>query len=208
MGLNPSEQEALAQALLAAFPSRAALDTMVTLEFGMNLDEMVYPGADMAVTVQELVRWADQTGKTAALVRGSQLWNQQSSAVSDWMGSLPRPTRRDAQTVPASSPRISGSLRQAFVDALLLIPGIDDWDFRSKLLIGIPGQASLPRGWTDTEADLETIIDQLGSLAALSSGTWPLLILADNARAIAEGTVAEIPLAKVYKRLLTFYSTK
>jgi hypothetical protein len=42
----------------------------------------------------------------------------------------------------------------------------------------------------------------------LRSGTWPLLILVDNARAYAEGADAKTQLDKVYQQLLKVYGVE
>jgi hypothetical protein len=180
---------------------------MVRYQFGEDLYRIKL-GEPLGTAVYELIMWAEAQGRTAELIRGSQQWNPQSLAMQEFVGSLSKSTRQDEQTVPASPPRLSESLRQALLDALLLIPGMDDFEFRSKLLVGIPWQASLPRGWSDVRRDLETMIDQLGSLGQLNSGAWPLVILADNAQWYAAGTEAERPLVKIYKRFLTFYKGK
>jgi hypothetical protein len=207
MELSNPEREALVDALLKTYPSRAALVETVRYQFGEDLDVIAGYG-DLKNTVFELVIWAEQQGRTAELIRASQQWNPQNSAMSEFMGSVSRATRQDAQTIPASAPKLSVPLRRALVDALLLVPGIDNFEVRSQLLIGIPWRATLTRGWSDVRADLETMVDELGSLGQLNSGAWPLLILADNARAYAEGTEAEMQLDKVYKRLLAFYEGK
>jgi hypothetical protein len=207
MGLSDLERQALVDALLETYPSRAALVETVRYQFGKDLYQ-VDLGDTLVTAVNDLISWAEAHGRTAELIRASQQWNPQSRAMSEFMGSVSRATRQDEQTIPASAPKLSVSLRRAFVDALLLVPEIDNFQVRSQLLVGIPWRATLTRGWSDVRADLETMVDELGSLGQLNSGAWPLLILADNARANAEGTEAEMQLAKVYKRLLTFYEGK
>ena len=208
MGLSSSELQGLAEALLVTFPSRSALERMVYLELDARLEEITSSSEDLRTTIFQLVMWAEERGMTAELIRAAQQWNPQNPAISKFVDSLSRSTRQDERTIPASSPKISASLRQAFVDALLLIPGIADFEIRSELLIGIPWQANLSRGLSDVRSDLETMVDQLGTLGQLKSGAWPLLILADNALAYAGDTEAEITLGRVYKRLLAFYRTK
>jgi hypothetical protein len=207
MQLTPTELETLTEALLDTFPSRSALAQMVSYQFGASLDNISGSATDPYTTVHELVWWAEKTGNTAALVLATQQWTQ-SSAMSKWMSSLPRSTRQDERTIPASSPKPTAALRRAFVESLLLIPGIEKFEIRSALLVGIPWQASLSRGLEDVRSDLETMVDQLSALGQLKSGAWPLLILADNARAYAMGSEAEVRLEKVYKKLLTFYQAK
>ncbi len=207
MQLTPPELKSLTEVLLNSFPSRSALAQMVSYQLGANLDDISSSATDPYATVYELVWWAEKTGNTAALIRATQQWTQ-SSEISKFVDSLPRSTRQDEKTIPASSPRLTAPLRRALVDSLLLIPEIENFEVRSALLIGIPWRSSLSRGLEDVRSDLETMVDQLGSLGQLKSGAWPLLILADNARAYATGTEAEVRLEKVYKRLLTFYQAK
>lgn len=207
MGLRDPERQRLADALLEAYPSRAALAQMVKYQFSADLEAIAGYGSPRE-TVFKLVIWAEKVGRIAELIRASQQWNPQSSAMKEFVGSLSRETRQDEQTVPISAPKISAPMRRAFVDALLMVPGIDAFELRSQLLIGIPWRATLTRGVMDVRSDLETMVDELGSLGQLNSGAWPLLILADNARAYAEGTEAEMQLEKVYQRLLTFYEGK
>ena len=207
MQLTPTELDALTEALLDTFPSRSALAQMVSYQFGASLDTISSSATDPYTTVHELVWWAEKTGNTAALIHATQQWTQ-SSAMSKWMNSLPRSTRQDEKTIPASSPKLTASLRLALIDSLLLIPGIAEFEIRSALLVGIPWQASLSRSLEDVRSDLETMVDQLSALGQLKSGAWPLLILADNARAYAMGSEAEMRLEKAYKRLLTFYQPK
>ena len=208
MELTGNERKALTEALLKTFPSRASLAQMVSYQLDANLDDIAGSSADPYSTVYELVWWAEKTGNTAALIRATQQISPKSAAMSEFVDSLPRETRRDAKTVPPSSPRLTASLRRALVDSLLLIPGIERFDTRSALLIGIPWQASMSRGMSDVRSDLEMMVSQLSDLGQLKSGAWPLLILADNARAYAMDTEAELPLERVYKRLLNFYRTK
>lgn len=208
MQLTGNELKALTEALLDTFPSRAALAQMVSYQFEANLDDISGSSADAYSTVYELVWWAERTGNTAALIRATQQLSPKSPAMTKFVDSLPRETRRDEKTVPATSPRLTASLQRQLVDSLLLIPGIEHFEVRSQLLIGIPWQASMSRGLQDVHSDLETMIEQLTALGQLKSGAWPLLILADNARAYAMDTEAELPLERVYKRLLTFYRTK
>lgn len=208
MQLTGDELRALTEALLDTFPSRAALAQMVSYQFDANLDVISGSSADAYSTVYELVSWAESTGNTAALIRATQQVSPKSPAMSKFVDSLPRETRRDKTMVPPSSPRLTASLRRALVESLLLIPGIESFETRSALLIGIPWQAGLSRGMGDVRSDLEMMVSQLGALGQLRSGAWPLEILADNARAYAEGSEAETRLDRVYKRLLTFYRTK
>ena len=208
MQLTGSELKALTEALLDTFPSRAALAQMVSYQLDANLDDISSGAADPYSTVYELVWWAERTGNTAALIRATQQISPKSTAMSKFVDSLPRETRRDEKTVPTSSPRLTAALRRALVDSLLLIPGIERFETRSALLIGIPWQASLSRGMSDVRSDLEMMVTQLSDLGQLRSGAWPLEILADNARAYAMDTEAELPLERVYKRLLNFYRTK
>ena len=208
MQLTPTELDALTEALLDTFPSCSALAQMVTYELGANLDNISSTATDAYSTVYELVGWAEKTGNTATLIRGTQQWSPQNPAMSKWMSSLPKSTRQDERTIPASSPKPTAALRRALVESLLLIPGIEKFEIRSALLVGIPWQASLSRRLEDVRSDLETMVDQLSALGQLKSGAWPLLILADNARAYALGSEAEVRLEKVYKRLLTFYQAK
>jgi hypothetical protein len=207
MELSKPEQQAMAEALLKAYPSKGALIEMIRYQFGKEPPQIDLTG-DLYKTVFELVEWAVNTGRTPELIRASQQWNPQSSAVQEFVGSLSRSTRQDRQTVPASPPKISVPLRNAIVDALLSIPGIEDFQVRSELLVGIPWQASMPRGWSDVRVDLMAIVDQLGSLGQLSSGTWPLMILVDNARWHVKGTEVENSLERVYKRLKAFYRAR
>lgn len=208
MRLTGNEMKALTEALLDTFPSRAALAQMVSSQLDANLDHISGGAADPHSTVYELVWWAENTGNTAALIRATQQVSPKSPAMSKFVDSLPRETRQDKKTVPPSSPRLTASLQRALVDSLLLIPGIESFETRSALLIGIPWQAGLSRGMGDVRSDLEMMVSQLGALGQLRSGAWPLEILADNARAYAEGSEAETRLDRVYKRLLTFYRTK
>lgn len=208
MQLTGNELRALTEALLDTFPSRAALAQMVSYQLDANLDVISGSSADAYSTVYELVSWAERTGNTAALIRATQQISPKSPAMSKFVDSLPRETRQDEKTVPAPSPRLTASLQRAFVDSLLLIPGIESFETRSALLIGIPWQAGLSRGMGDVRSDLEMMVSQLSALGQLRSGAWPLEILADNARAYAEGSAAEARLDRVYKRLLNFYQTK
>src|SRR5512135_326378 len=157
MGLSESEQQELVKALLKAYPSKGALVEMARYQFGTDLKRIPLEG-NLETAVFRLVGWAVDSGKTPELIRASQQWNPQSSAVQEFVGSLSRSTRQDKQTIPASPPKISRSLRQSLVDSLLLIPGIDDFQVRSELLTGIPWQVSLPRGWSDVRVDLDTIV--------------------------------------------------
>jgi len=208
MELTGNERKALTEALLKTFPSRASLAQMVSYQLDANLDDISGRSDYTYSTVYELVWWAEKTGNTAALIRATQQIVPKSAAMSEFVDSLPRETRRDAKMVPPSSPRLTASLHTALVHSLLLIPGIERFDTRSQLLIGIPWQASMSRGMGNVRLDLETMVDQLTALGQLKSGAWPLLILADNARAYAMDTEAELPLERVYKRLLNFYRTK
>ncbi len=180
---------------------------MVISQLDVNLYEIT-SGSNLAMTVYELVQWAESHGKTAELIRASLQWNPSNPALADFVSSLSFSIQQDKQTVPASSPRISAALRRALVDALQLIPGIKDFKVRSELMVGIPWRASLSPGLNDDRSDLETLVDQVDSLGKLKSGAWPLLILVDNAREFAGGSAAKAPLEKVFKRLQTFYQDK
>ena len=208
MELTGNELKALAEALLDTYPSRSALALMVNYELGANLDAISNAADDAYSTVYELVSWAERTGNTAALIRATQQLSPKSPAMSKFVDSLPRERRQGEKTIPASSPRLTASLRRALVDSLMLIPGVENFEVRSRLLIGIPGQASMARGLEDERADLETMVDQLSALGQLKSGFWALEILADKARAYAQGSEAEARLERVYKRLLAFYEAK
>lgn len=207
MGMTTSEQEKLANVLEQAIPSRSALAEMLKAQLGVDLDEISGPASE-EWTALAVVQWADKNGKIGDLIRASQWWTPQGNELQELLRPLANSARKDAQAVPSRPPKISEALRRALVDALLLIQGIDDFQVRSELLIGIPWQANLPRDWIDVRSDLETMVDQLGVLGPLSSGAWPLVILADNARWHARDTDAKGPLDKVYKRLQTFYQTR
>lgn len=208
MQLTGNELKALTEALLDTFPSRAALAQMVSSQLDANLDDISGRSGDAYSTVYELVSWAEKSGNTAALIRATQQISPKSPAMLKFVDSLPRETRQDERTVPPSSPRLTASLQRALIDSLLLIPGIQSFETRSALLIGIPWQAGLSRGMGNVRLDLEMMVSQLSALGQLRSGAWPLEILVDNARAYAVDTEAEAPLERVYKRLLTFYRTK
>jgi hypothetical protein len=207
MGLSESERQELAKALLKAYPSKSALVEMVRYQFRNDFKQIPL-GGDLEAAVFLLVQWAEITGKIAELIRASQQFNPQSSAVQEFVGSLSRYTRQDKQTVPASPPKLSASLRHDIVEALLLIPGIEDFQVRSELLTGIPWQANLTRGWNDVQSDLEIMVNQLDSLGQLSSSTWPLIILVDNARWHTKDPKSKNSLDRVYKRLQAFYKAR
>jgi hypothetical protein len=209
MPLKKPEEEGLAKTLLNYYPSREALAQMVRYQLDESLDNIAPQDMNLAETVFSLVEWANSQGRTAELIRASHQANPASQSLQDFVGSLSRSTRQDEKTVPPSSPAISASLRNMLIDAMLLIPGVEDFKIRSQLLIGIPWLASLPRHPDTALDDLSSIVKYLDSLGKLSSGAWPLIILADNALAFAEGTQeAEQALVRVYKRLMNFYKSK
>ena len=74
---------------------------------------------------------------------------------------------------------MDNTIHAQLIAALLDIPGIDDHNTRTTLLMGIPRHA-LTRSHTDTYTDISLLIDQLAGMH-LQTGEWALLKFIDNA---------------------------
>jgi hypothetical protein len=203
--LSESEQSRLTAELAGSVSSLAELERITFKAVGKPLREIIRVEEDLPDSIWNLIQWTEANGLTSEIIRTAQQWNPQNQAMSNFVKSLPKATREEERTIPGSAPQIPSSLRKTLIEALLLVPDIEDFEVRSRLLIGIPWRASLSRGISDVREDLETMVDQLGSLGQLQSGNWPLVILADNARAATSGREAENDLEKVYRKLLAFY---
>jgi len=61
---------------------------------------------------------------------------------------------------------IAQSLLAQLMTALLAIPGINDFDTRTSLLIGVPNYLSLNRNPTNPHTDISLLVDQLNHCTA------------------------------------------
>ena len=203
--------EQLTKVLLEVYPSSAALMEMAYFQFGEEFDQTT-KGPTVSDSVYNLVAWAEEHGKTVELIDAALRINPDNPSLRELRKRAERSQAsqqaKEIRPVRGSAPRLSAELRRALIDALLQTPGIENFTFRSQLLIGLSWSASLRRAPEDARADVELIVDQLSSMGQLRSGAWPLLILADNARAYAEGSEVKVRLDKVYQRLVRLYQAK
>lgn len=204
--LTGKEKNALSSALLSAFPSLTALEEVVYFQFGAYLQH-ISSGGSRRVVVHDLIDWAETTGRMDELlhaVRRANTGNPELRAFEKYYA------ESQSATDKMGSHRTSGAqlppqIKQKLVKALLHLPGIDDINFRSRLLSGMRWTESLSRS-NQIATDLNQIVDELDSLGQLESGNWPLLILVDNAQTYAQGAALSRELKNIRKQLLNFYT--
>ena len=214
--LTSAQRQQLFEAVVGAYPSKASLAQAVYYEFGTN-PNVISSGDSLQAFAQDIVSWAEVNGRTEELVKAVRRANPSNEPLLKfektlYSGVQSKSPSRSVQPRPAQSapptPKLPAHLRTSLIKALLRVPGIDNFQMRSDLLIGVPFTSGLTREPSDAGKDLSIIIDQLSSLGQLSSGTWPLHILVANARAYAEGADAKTQLDKVYQQLLKVYGVE
>jgi hypothetical protein len=204
--LTGEEKQALSLALLSAFPSLTALEEVVYFQFGEYLHQ-ISGGGSLRAVVYDLIDWAEMTGRTDELlhaVRRANPGNPELRAFEKHYEES-RPATAKTGSRRTSGAQLSPQLKYTLVQALRHLPGIDDINFRSRLLSGMRWTESLSRS-NQIAIDLHQIVDELDSLGQLESGNWPLLILLDNAQAYAQGTALSRKLKNIHKQLLNFYA--
>ncbi|MCU0500524.1 MAG: effector-associated domain EAD1-containing protein [Anaerolineae bacterium] len=216
VALTSAQRRQLFEAVVGAYPSKASLAQAVYYEFGTN-PNVISSGESLQAFAQDIVSWAEVNGRTEELVKAVRRANPSNEPLLKFEKALYSGVRaqspsRSVQPRPAQSapptPKLPARLRNTLIEALLRVPGMDNFQMRNAILIGIPFPSGLTREPGDAGKDLSIIIDQLSSLSQLRSGTWPLLILVDNARAYAEGADAKTQLDKVYQQLLKMYGVE
>jgi hypothetical protein len=214
--LTSAQRQQLLEAVVGAYPSKASLAQAVYYEFRTNPD-VISSGDTLQAFALDIVSWAEMHGRTEELVKAVRRANPSNEPLQKFEKTLyggvqSKSLTRSVQPGPPPSspppPKLPARLRSMLIEALLRVPGTDKFQMRSAWLIGIPFTSGLTREPTDAGKDLYVIIEQLSSLGQLSSGTWPLLILVDNARAYAEGADTKTQLDKVYQQLLKVYGVE
>ncbi len=214
--LNGEQAMQLYQALLKAFPSRSALEVAVYYQLGTQLPKITKQSTldDMVV---DLVQWAEAHDKTDELINVVLTVNPGNPDLQAFAKQYHTASSRLPSTYQTVSPRLPSAnqhsaegtvtrhLRTKLVEALLSLPETATFDGRRLLLTGLPWTATLQRSSTRVP-DLHLLVDQLSSLGQLKSGTWPLLLLMDNAIAYAEGTTSEETLRDLRKQLASDYA--
>jgi hypothetical protein len=217
--LTSAQRQQLFEAVVGAYPSKASLAQAVYYEFGTN-PNMISSGDSLQAFALDIVSWAEVNGRTEELVKAVRRANPSNEPLQKFEKTLyggvksksltrsVQPGLPDLQQSSPPTPKLPAQLRSSLIKALLRVPGIDNFQMRSAWLVGIPFTSGLTREPSDAGKDLSIIIDQLSSLGQLSSGTWPLLILVDNARAYAEGADPKTQLDRVYQQLLKVYGVE
>jgi hypothetical protein len=214
--LTSAQRQQLFEAVVGAYPTKASLAQAVYYEFGTN-PNMISSGDTLQAFALDIVSWAEVNGRTEELVKAVRRANPSNEPLLKFEKTLysgvqsKSPTRSVQPGPPTSTPstpKLPTRLRSTLVEALLRVPGMDNFQMRSAILIGIPFPSGLAREPNDPRQDLDMLVEQLSSLSQLRSGTWPLLILVDNARAYAEGADAKAQLDKVYQQLLKVYGVE
>jgi len=215
--LTSAQRQQLFELVVDAYPSKASLAQAVYYEFGTNATTMISSSDSLQTFAYDVVSWAEVNGRTEELVKAVRRANPSNEPLQKFEKTLyggvkSKNLTRSVQPGPPQSspptPKLPARLRSTLIEALLRVPGIDNFQMRSAWLVGIPFTSGLTREPSDAGKDLSIIIDQLSSLGQLSSGTWPLLILVDNARSYAEDTDAKMQLDKVYQQLLKLYGVE
>lgn len=201
--LTPTEVEEFKDALLNAFPFKGDLEQLVFFGLGEYLNQLVADGP-YAKIVTDLIIWVNGQGKVEILLTQARKKNPGNSKLRKFEGQIYGDSSPKPVLYPRSSP-LTPALRRQLIDVLLTLPITDDFAGRSVLLIGITG--NLNRNSGNARLDFDLIIDQLDSLGQLNSGSWPLLLLIDNALEHVKGfkqpeealkTVRQV-LAKAYE---------
>ena len=214
--LTSAQRQQLFEAVVGAYPSKASLAQAVYYEFGTN-PNLISSGDSLQAFAQDIVSWAEVNGRTEELVKAVRRANPSNEPLQKFEKTLyggvkSKSLTRSVQPGPPQSspptPKLPARLRSTLIEALLRVPGMDNFQMRNAILIGIPFPSGLTREPGDAGKDLSVIIDQLSSLSQLRSGTWPLLILVDNARAYAEGADPKTQLDRVYQQLLKVYGVE
>lgn len=192
--LTPAEAKALQEALLAAYPSRSALEQMVYFELEQNLNAVV-SGGSLVETIFALIGWAKTAGKVDALVAGARRANPGNPKLRAFEKAFLERRRGPEPSVDGTR-GLSQAARRALIEALLDVPATVSFEGRSALLIGMPWAQSMNRSPTNARVDLELIVDQLLSIGASGAGgVPPYAIFLDNAESYVAGT----ELAKVFR---------
>lgn len=181
--LDGKATEQLQDALLAAFPTRSALASMVRFQLDENLDALASPGS-LQTTVFELIAWAESQGRIAKLVEGACAANPGNPALRAFAAAWPPPApppeapSRSPERTSLPYPTLLG-VHDAAVRAGLaqsrgaLLGGID-----TALGAAFPGSNS-PAG------QLLTDLDELNKLGRVADGSVPLATWLRNALALA-----------------------
>ena len=185
--LSRQEQLQLQEALLSAFPSQGALEQVVYFELGENLDT-IREGDNYKEVVFNLIVWAIANDRIEALITGARRANSGNPKLRAFAETFNAEHRTPEATAALPSPVITAQTRNALIETLLRVPPMFSFEGRSSLLIGLPWAQSLNRSPTNARLDLDLIIEQLDSLGQLDSGSWPVLLLLDNALPYVTGT--------------------
>lgn len=194
----------LSDDLVEAFPSASAFEEAVHYKTGENISALAGPSNTLPDIVRDVVNWAAQEGRLDELVQAAYEVNTNNPAL-DALLSQRRVEFRDEPGSENVPPILNPQLRRALVQALLAMPITESYDGRSQLLMGMPWAANLPRNVDDPEADLDKIVIKVSSYSRLPSGTWPLMLLVDNAVAYSEDPQTEKRLRKVRTKLAHLY---
>jgi len=173
--LTAEEQEQLQDALQSAFRSQLALGEMVFSQLGKVRLADIAPGETYGEVVANLVFWAQSTDQVDALVHGARIFISRNICLRAFADQY-----RDIRDLRAHN-ALSHKMYNRLTNLLLRIPACKDFAGRSALLFGIPYQQSLNRNPTNDLTDLKHILNSLNQLGQLESGTWPLLIVIENA---------------------------
>src|SRR4051812_23772675 len=99
MRLSGVQAKQLVEALVAAFPNRAALAQMVHFGLSENLDA-ISPGSNLVDGAHELIKWAEARGRLSELIKAALTQNPSNP---DLQAVAEMPTASNNDPSPAQS---------------------------------------------------------------------------------------------------------
>lgn len=100
------------EAMLNAFPMRQELEKMVMFHLNKNLDDIVAPG-NLSDSVFKLIKWADSTGNTNALIKGALEYNPGNEKLREFADLHPHP-ETDIPKAEAEAKRLIRQIQAQF----------------------------------------------------------------------------------------------
>jgi hypothetical protein len=152
--LTPAETEQFRAALLHAFPHRGALKQLVS-DLGEDLDQLV-PSGTYVNMVTDLIKWADATGKTRALLSAARQANPSDDKLLEFQCRIMTRLNSPAGSPPAQRLK----LKQEYIRLDVLYPAQARVDEAFDIAVAV----RQPDAPVLTIDDLSEIISEQGSV--------------------------------------------
>jgi len=150
-------------------------------QLGVHLNQIAEDDSYREV-ITRLILWVEDEGQTANLIAAVRQANAGNLRLRDFENQY---KQRRPLILLLSKKVVEPEIRRVLVDILAGLPVSESFKGRSVFLSGIPG--NLNRSEENARLDLDKIIEQLDGLGRTNTGSWPLVLLIDNALPYAEG---------------------